>query len=217
VWGEVLLLCLSGSLYPIALAAILAYLGGPTPLRNAVAFMAGGALVCAVTGVGIAIAVKKLGLTAVKHPTPSAVVDIVLGAGVLVFSGILYLRYRKVSAADPPHVVAEPTAAEREPVLWKALVAGLLVYAPMLSYFASIKIVASHTSGVATAAAIVVCIVVTLLVVEIPIVLILVAGDRAQPVLERLSTLLARYAKPTLLVLGAAAGGYLIGKGLFAL
>ena len=64
MWGEVLLLCLSGSLYPIALAAILAYLGGPTPLRNAVAFMAGGALVCAVTGVGIAIAVKKLGLFA---------------------------------------------------------------------------------------------------------------------------------------------------------
>jgi hypothetical protein len=33
-------------------------------LHNAVAFMAGGALVCAVTGVGIAIAVKKLGLFA---------------------------------------------------------------------------------------------------------------------------------------------------------
>lgn len=218
MWGEVLLLCLSGSLYPVALAAVIAYLGGPTPLRDAVAFMAGGAIVCVVTGAVVAVAVKQFGLTSVQHPTPSALVDIVLGAAVLLFAGALLLRYRKTAATEPPSAVVAPEEDLSRPSVWKAVFAGVVIYAPMLSYFASVKIVASHSSDVALlAAGIGICIVVTLVVVEIPIVLILIAGDRAQPVLARLSTLLARYAKPTVLVLGALAGCYLIVKGLLAL
>jgi hypothetical protein len=108
LWGEALLLCLNGSLYPVALAAVIAYLGGPRPLRGAVAFMVGGAIVRVVTGTGIAIAVTQLGLTKVEHPTPSALIDIVLGMCLLIFSAILLQNYRKASAAEPPHVVAEP-------------------------------------------------------------------------------------------------------------
>ena len=45
MWAQVLLLCALGALYPVALAAVTAYLGGEQPTRRALMFLAGGAAI----------------------------------------------------------------------------------------------------------------------------------------------------------------------------
>jgi hypothetical protein len=216
MWPEVLLLCLSGSLYPIALLAVIEYLGRAQPVRTAVAFLVGGAIACAVTGTLIVILVRAFGLTDLKRPTPSAAVDITLGAGVLVLSGLLWLRVRKRSRLEPQgDPTADKPAKAHEAGLGKAFVAGLIIYAPMLSYFASVKIIAGHENGAATiAVGVLICIVLSLLVTEVPIAVVALAPDRSEPVLHTMSRWVVRYTKPVLLICGAGAGCYLIGKGI---
>jgi Sap, sulfolipid-1-addressing protein len=102
--------------------------------------------------------------------------------------------------------------------LWQAFAAGVAIYLPMLSYFAAVKIVAGQPAGALyTGFAVFVCILVTLMVAEIPIALTALAGERSQPLLTRMAELVTRYTRPVLLICGVAVGGYLIGKGLLAL
>jgi hypothetical protein len=223
VWAEVLVLCVTGSLYPVALVAIVGYLGGERRIQHGIAFVAGGALVCAATGTAIVIAVRAFGITQVHHQAASGLTDVLLGAGVLAFSLVLLRRDRRQRVFAP---AAEPTAAahddstgsSRNPPLWESFVAGVLIYAPMLCYFASVKILAEEPTGVwLTASSVFICIVVSLLIAEIPIALVAVAGQRSEPLLHKVTPLVVRYTKPVLLTFGGAAGLYLIFKGVATL
>lgn len=124
--AEVLLLCLSGSLYPLALATIIYYLGGARPMQRSLAFAAGGLAVTAVTGTLIVVLVRSVGLTHKKHPTPSPLFDVVVGAGLVVFSAILLARERRHSAADVDLGKAVDAPADRptDGSLWRAFIAG---------------------------------------------------------------------------------------------
>jgi hypothetical protein len=221
VSAEILLLCLSGSLYPLALVTIIHYLGGERRLPRSFAFAAGGVAITAVTGTLIVVLVRGAGLTREQHPTPSALFDVVVGAGLVAFSTVLLLRdnRRRVEGVD----AGKPAAGDAnrpadDGSLWRAFLAGVAIYLPMLSYFAAVKIVAGRTSGlVLTGLSVFVCIVVTLLVVEVAIALAALAGERSDALLKRMSQLVTRYTKPVLLLAGVAVGIYLIVKGVLAL
>ena len=53
--GQALLLCLVGSLYPVALLGVLTYLGSARPLPTAAAFLAGGVIISFVTGTALSV------------------------------------------------------------------------------------------------------------------------------------------------------------------
>ena len=215
--GEVLLLCLSGSLYPLALVTIIHYLGGERRMQRSLAFAAGGVAITAVTGASIVVLVRTAGLTQEKHPTPSALFDIVVGAALVAFSALLLVRDRRQGTAVPDIAETETTASgtPADVSLWRAFLAGIAIYLPMLSYFAAVKIVAGQSLSVAvTALWVAVCILVTLIAVEGAIAVAALAGEHAESLLSRMSQLVAKYTKPVLVLAGVAVGVYLIVKGL---
>jgi hypothetical protein len=226
------------------------------PIPLGLAFLAGGALICAVTGTVIVILVRVAGLNSNNRRTPSAWVDIVLGVAIAAFTAVLLTRDWRRHRADPPggrplvdgplgessvsgkidrSTTADPSTGDNaataatatgttavavapsRPGL-KAFVTGVAVYLPMLSYFASVKIVASQEKNVAViVVAVLVCIVVSLLITEVPLLIVVLAPDRSESVLNKMSAVVARYTRPALLIFGGAAGIYLIIKGFAAL
>lgn len=217
MWAEVLLLCASGSLYPVALVTIIHYLGGERRIPRSLAFTAGGAVITAITGTLIVVLVRTIGLTREHHPTPSALFDVAVGSGLLVFSAILLERNHRTGAVAGDTLEGSAEQPSDGP-LWRAFAAGVAIYLPMLSYFAAVKIVAGQPDGpLYTGFAVFVCILVTLMVAEIPIVLTALVGERSEPLLNRMTELVTRYTRPVLLITGVAVGVYLIGKGLLAL
>ena len=101
MWAQVLLLCALGALYPVALAAVTAYLGGEQPTRRALMFLAGGAVISAITGVVLIVVFRNVGLTPHQHRTPSAAVDIVLGLGVVGWAVAVLRRDQQLARHQP--------------------------------------------------------------------------------------------------------------------
>ena len=77
--GEALLLCLVGSLYPVALLAVLTYLGSARPLPTAAAFLAGGVVISFITGTALVVLFRQFNVDPDHRPTLSGGVNIGLG------------------------------------------------------------------------------------------------------------------------------------------
>jgi quinol-cytochrome oxidoreductase complex cytochrome b subunit len=213
--GEALLLCLVGSLYPVALLAVLTYLGSARPLPTAAAFLAGGVIISFVTGTTLVVLFRQFQLNPGHRRTPSAGVYIGLGIGVTVAAAIwlfIDLRRRR-SEQDSPDA---PSAAEpTEKTLRTAFLAGALIYLPMLSYFAAIKIIADQNyDGLQTVAALIACVVVSLTVTELPIVVVALVGDRADAPLHAFARFVSKNTSTILLLTGLGVGVYLVVKGV---
>ena len=214
--GEALLLCLVGSLYPVALLAVLTYLGSARPLPTAAAFLAGGVIISFLTGTALVVLFRQFHLDPGHRPTPSAAVYIGLGVGVMVAASIWLMidHRRRLRVHDTP--AASPAADEpTEKTLRTAFVAGALIYLPMLSYFAAIKIIADQNySAWQTVGALVACIAVSLTITELPIVVVALVGDRADPLLRAFARFVSRNTSTILLLTGVGVGAYLVVKGV---
>ena len=218
MWAEVLLLCLTGSLYPIALIAVVGLLAGERRLQHGFAYWLGGVVISLATGAAIIVAVRLLNLTPNHRPTPSAWVDIGFGVALLAFVTVLIIRGRRRSVQADEHLLVEhdrQPETPRDPPLWRAFVTGIAVYSVMLSYFAAVKIVASQSHSTWEAVvALVPLTIVSLTITEVPLVAVAVAGSRADPFLNTMSRLVVRYTRPILLLCGGGAAVYLIIKGI---
>jgi hypothetical protein len=212
--GEALLLCLVGSLYPVALLAVLTYLGSARPLPTAAAFLAGGVVISFITGTALVVLFRQFNVDPDHRPTLSGGVNIGLGIAVMVASAIwLVINYRRRRNSDTPDELPpdEPT----EKTLRAALIAGILVYLPMLSYFAAIKIIANQNySARETVGTLVACVVVSLTVTELPIVVVALVGERANPMLRSFARFVSRNTATILLLTGLGVGIYLVVKGI---
>jgi hypothetical protein len=212
--GEALLLCLVGSLYPVALLAVLTYLGSARPLPTAAAFLAGGVLISFVTGTALVVLFRQFKIDPDHRPTLSGGVNIGLGIAVMLASAVwLVINYRRRRDNDTPDDA--PADAPSEKTLRTALIAGVLVYLPMLSYFAAIKIIANQNySAWETVGALVACVVVSLAVTELPIVIVALIGERATPLLRSFARFVSRNTTTILLLTGLGVGIYLVVKGI---
>ncbi len=213
--GQALLLCLVGSLYPVALLAVLTYLGSARPLPTAAAFLAGGVIISFVTGTALVVLFRQFHVDPDHHRTPNAAVYIGLGVAVTVAAGIWLVvehRRRGRNGATPEaSTAAEPT----EKTLRAAFVAGALIYLPMLSYFAAIKIIADQNyDGWQIVGALVACVVVSLAVTELPIVVVALIGERADRPLHAFARFVSKNTSTILLLTGVGVGVYLVVKGI---
>ncbi len=213
--GQALLLCLVGSLYPVALLAVLTYLGSTRPLPTAAAFLAGGVLISFATGTALVVLFRQFNLNPGDRPTPSAAVYLGLGVAVIVAAGVWLVidqRRRRRGEATPG---ASPGAEPTEKTLRAAFVAGALIYLPMLSYFAAIKIIADqHYDVWQTVGALIACIAVSLAVTELPIVVVALVGRRADPLLHAFARFVAKNTSTILLLTGLGVGVYLVVRGI---
>ena len=211
--GQALLLCLVGSLYPVALLGVLTYLGSARPLPTAAAFLAGGVIISFVTGTALVVLFRQFHLDPDHHRTPSAAVYIGLGVGVIVAASVWLVinhRRREHETSEAPRA-GEPT----EKTLRAAFVAGALIYLPMLSYFAAIKIIADQNYDLwQTVGALIACVVVSLAVTELPIVVVALVGERADPLLHGFARFVSKNTSTILLLTGLGVGVYLVVKGV---
>lgn len=213
--GQALLLCLVGSLYPVALLAVLTYLGSSRPLPTAAAFLAGGILISFLTGIALVVLFRELHIEPGQHRTPSAAVYIGLGAAVIVAAAIWLVIHhrRRERGQDTPD--APPADQPTEKTLRAAFIAGALIYLPMLSYFAAIKIIADQDwDAWQTAGALIACVAVSLAVTELPIVVVALVGNRADAPLQAFARFVSKNTTTILLLTGLGVGVYLVVRGV---
>lgn len=213
--SQALALALAASIYPPAVAAVIA-LGRGTEVRSRVfAFVLAAGLVTYAVGALILYALVELGATGSHHLTPGAALDVALG--VLLMLLALRLRRRRPDPAATVPAAGTPSKIERYLESRRlAFALGIVLYVlPSPIYIGAVKAIADanlSTSG--ELAALVGIVVVMLWMVELPMLMLLVVPDRAASTLERINLWFARNGRSLAIFAAAGVGVYLIVKGL---
>jgi hypothetical protein len=209
--AQALALALAASIYPPAVAAVIA-LGRGAQVRSRVAvFVLAAAAITYASGTLMLFVLVELGATGTHDLTPSAALDLALGALLLLLAA--HLRRTRPAKAKP----SEPSKIERYLRSRRlAFVLGLMLYAvPSPIYVGAVKTIADaklSTSGQLLSLAVTVA--VMLWLIELPMVMLLAVPDRAAGALERINLWFARNGRRVAVVTSAGAGVFLIVEGL---
>ncbi len=217
---QALALALAASIYPPAVAAVIA-LGRGTQVRSRVfAFVLAAALTTYATGALMLRVLKELGATGTRHITPSAAIDLALGVGLILLAAYLY-RSRPPASASPantdtatpgkPSKIARYLESRR-----LAFALGITLYVlPSPIYIAAVK--ATADAGLSTSSELLTLLatVVTMLwLIELPMLALLVVPGRASRELERINAWVSLHGRMLAVAACAGAGVYLAVKGL---
>jgi len=223
---QALVLALGASIYPPALAAVIA-LGRGAEVRSRVAvFVLASALVTFAMGALILYLLVELGATGSHHLTPGAAVDVALG--VLLMGLALRLHRRRSDAAGAPEsgpamtspAGAKPSKIERylqsRPL---AFVLGIVLYVlPSPIYIAAVKsIVDASLSTAEELLWLAVTVVLMLWLIELPMLMLLLFPNSAAKTLESINLWFSRHGRSIAIFAAIAVGIYLIVKGLVQL
>jgi Sap, sulfolipid-1-addressing protein len=227
--SQALALALAASIYPPAVAAVIALGRGADVRRRVLAFVLAAMLVTYAMGTLILLVLIELGATGSHHLTPSAAIDLALGVLLILLAARLYVKRPNTAAAGVTEgagmagTVEEaapggaPSKIERYLQSRRlAFVLGMTLYIlPSPIYIGAVKSVAdAHLSRSGELLALVVIVAVMLWLIELPMLMLLVAPDRASRVLEAINLWFARNGRSLAIAASAAVGLYLIVKGV---
>ena len=209
--AQALALALAASIYPPAVAAVIA-LGRGSQVRSRVAiFVFAAVTITYASGTLMLFVLVELGATGSHHLTPSAALDLALGALLILLAA--HLHRRRPAKAKPSGTSKIERYLQSRRL---AFVLGLMLYAvPSPIYVAAVKTIADaklSTGGQLLSLA--VTIVVMLWLIELPMVMLLAVPDRAGGELERINLWFARNGRRVAVVASAGAGLLLIVEGL---
>lgn len=210
--ADALLIAAGGAIYPIALAFIVAILGGQEPIRRGLVFWAGGAVASFLGYVLIVELARSRGVTPGQHSTLAASIRIALGGVLVLIGGRLYLRRRRGTSTGSTARAGTGgrPGPQRAASLRKAFVSGVVVYFPGIFLIASAMTMAgASTKAGATIVLSVVAVILLLLIVEVPILAVAVSPP-VQPRLKRCVDVVEARSKTLGPPLMLAAGAYLI-------
>jgi Sap-like sulfolipid-1-addressing protein len=197
-------LALVAGFSPTAVAVLIFYLGGEAPRRTLFAFLTGAAITTGLVAAAGIVILQGTGTVPRRHRSPSAALDLLLGAAMLVLAAVLARR--------PPRT-RPPKQRRRDPR--GAFLLGLLLYTPSLFYLAALKQIADADARVvATAVSTLIVVALVLVSVEVPIALYLLAPDRTMRQLGALNGWMRRHSRTALVGAAAAAGVYLVVRGV---
>ncbi|MGH2878165.1 MAG: GAP family protein [Solirubrobacteraceae bacterium] len=210
---QTLALALGASIYPPAVAAVIA-LGRGTDVRPRVlAFVLAAAAATYAVGALLLFLLSDLGASGAHHRTPSAAVDMALGVALIALA--LYLR-RRWSTPREAKPAGESKVERYLQSRRLAFALGVILYAlPSPIYLAAVKGVADanlSTSG--QLAALAVTVAVMLWLIELPMLMLLVVPERATSTLEQINAWFARNGRGLVLLACLGAGAYLLTRGL---
>jgi len=218
---QALALALAASIYPPAVAAVIA-LGRGAEVRSRVfAFVLAAGLVTYAVGTLILYALLELGATGAHHLTPGAAIDVALG--VLLMLLALRLRRKRPHPAAP---VAAPAGGGRPSKIERylesrrlAFLLGIVLYVlPSPIYVGAVKAIAdANLSTTGELLDLIVVVAVMLWLIELPMLMLLVVPDRAADTLERINLWFARNGRTLAILAAAGVGIYLIAKGVVQL
>jgi len=220
---EALVLALAASIYPPAVAAVIALGRGEDVRPRVFVFVLASLLVTYAVGALILYALVELGATGSHHLTPGAGVDIALGVLLLLLALRLYRRRsRRTTAKSRAHAGEEHPNGERSKIerylesRRLAFVLGIVLYVlPSPIYIGAVKAVAdANTSTTAELTALVVVVAIMLWMIELPMLMLLAFPVRATDTLEAINLWFARNGRTVAILVAAAAGVYLIAKGI---
>lgn len=210
---QTIALAFAASIYPPAVAAVIA-LGRGTQVRSRVlAFVVAAIVVTYATGVLVLFVLKNVGATGL-HYTPSAAVDLALGVLLLGVAVRLSRQRQPPSKAD-----GESKLERRLQSRHLAFVLGLTLYAlPSPIYVGAVKTIAdAQLSTSSQLLALAVTLAVMLWLIELPMLLLLIVPKRAGKALEQINAWFIQNGRRLATLACVGAGLYLIVKGLGAL
>ena len=205
---EALSLALAASIYPPAVAAVIA-LGRGTEVRLRVFLLVGGAMLTVfATGAVMLLVLGELPVSGRSHRTRSGALEVVLGAV------LIGLAYRLYSTRGRPAKEREASESKIDRYLESrrlVLVLAFVLYVvPSPIYIGALKAIADSNSSTSTELAyLAVVVLVMLWMVELPMVMLLVLPARSAAALERINAWFARN-KRTLGIIAAGAAGILL-------
>lgn len=212
---QALVLAFAASIYPPAVAAVIA-LGRGAEVRSRVfAFVLASWLVTYAVGALILYALVELGATGSHHLTPGAWVNVALG--VLLFLLAVRLHRRRPDPETAPKPDSAPSKIERYLESRRlAFVLGVILYVlPSPIYIGAVKAIAdANLSTGGELASLVVVVAIMLWMVELPMLMLLTVPDRAASTLERINLWFAGHGRSLAILVAVAVGVYLIVKGL---
>jgi Sap, sulfolipid-1-addressing protein len=202
---------------PTSLLVMAVFLGSANPRATAMVYAIGAVLMTATMAVVLLIVIRVTGLNEPRQHDPRY--GLRLGLGVLALAAAAFMAWRKRPQPDPERkkksfmdrLVAQPSPRT-------AFIAGLLLFAPGVSFIAAVQVIATANSGVpATIAALVVVVVITLLVVWLPLVAYLAAPDATTRRLRTLNDGLRTHGRTIAVGALIIAGGVLVVDGSLGL
>lgn len=214
--SQALALALAASIYPPAVAAVIA-LGRGAQVRSRVfAFVCAAILTTYAMGALILFVLVDLGATGSRHLTPSAAVDLALGV-VLLLLAVRLRRKRPDATATAKAKASGPSKIERYLESRRlAFVLGITLYVlPSPIFVGAVKSIAdAKLSTSSRLLDIAVVVAVMLWMIELPMLMLLTVPERASRTLEAVNLWFVRHGRLLAVWVSAGAGAYLAIKGL---
>jgi hypothetical protein len=210
---QALALAFAASIYPPAVAAVIALGKGSQVRSRVVAFVTAAVAVTYATGVLTLFVLSDVGATGL-HYTPSAALDLALG--VLMLGLAVRLRRPQRPRAKPD---GESKMERRLQSRRLAFVLGLTLYVlPSPIYIGAVKTIAdAKLSTSSQLLALAVTLAVMLWLIELPMLLLLLVPQRASNALEQVNAWFIQNGRRLAMVACVGAGLYLMTKGLVGL
>ena len=210
-------LALLAALSPTALLIAAVYLGSARPRLTATFYLIGAVAMSLITGVVILVVLRAASLSRPDQHTPRYALR--LGLGILLLAAAVVVARRKPKPPDP----AKPASGivgklVANPVPWSAFAAGLLIFAPGVTFLAALQVIAtSDASDFETALAIIIVVAINVLLVWLPIVLHIIFPDRTTRYLTAFNGWLRAHGQAIIIVVLVVVGLIMVGNGIYGL
>ncbi len=208
-------LALAASIYPPAVAIVIALGRGADVRLRVFLFVIAALLTVFATGALMLFLFVDLGAAGQHHRTPGAAVDIAIGVLLILVAARLHRK-----RSDTPKQPSGPSRTERYLESRRlVLLLGVVVYVlPSPIYVGAVKAIADATSSTTTELVYLAAIVVVMLwMIEVPMLMLLAFPRRSSIALENINAWFTRHGRLLAVVVAAGAGAYLIGAGLVEL
>ena len=210
-------LALLAALSPTALLVCAVYLGSARPRLTAAFYLAGAVIMSLVTGVVLLLVLRSVGLNLPAQHEPRY--GLRLGLGILLLAAGIVMALRPSRPPDPAKaqrgLVSKMVA---NPAPLSAFLAGLLIFAPGVTFLAALQVIATSSADPElTAIALIIVVVINVLLVWLPIVLYLIVPSVTGRYLTSFNGWLRAHGKTILTWVLVVAGGIMIGNGIYGL
>lgn len=170
-------LAVLAAISPTALLLAAVYLGSARPRVTIMLYLAGAVVMSIIMGIVVLMLLRAGGFSLPHHRTIRYGLRLVLG--VLILLTGLFLVLRKTKPRDPGRegkgIVARLMA---NPAPYTAFLAGILVFAPSMSFIAAVQVIATaHTDLQLTVAGLAVIVVINVSLIWLPLLAFLAAPD----------------------------------------